>query len=175
MGRSQWAEDVAVMAILAMMYEENALACEVSMRYGMRIGDVLRLTREQVERGVVSYTEQKTGKRRRVTIDKELCGLMLDTSNRYICRCRGTPLYVFPHRIECETKSRTRQAVYKDVKRVAAMIHKRGISPHSFRKVYAVKAYHRYRDIKRVQKLLNHSDEAVTMIYALADELTSKD
>ena len=30
-------------------------------------------------------------------------------------------------------------------------------------------------NIKRVQRLLNHSSEAVTMIYALADELTEEE
>jgi hypothetical protein len=39
------------------------------------------------------------------------------------------------------------------------------------RKVFAVDAYKRYGSIARVQRLLQHSDEAVTMIYAMADKM----
>jgi hypothetical protein len=43
------------------------------------------------------------------------------------------------------------------------------------RKVYAVEQYRQAgggkRGLDRVQSLLNHSSEAITMIYALADEL----
>lgn len=48
------------------------------------------------------------------------------------------------------------------------------IAPHSARKIYAVQDYHAHHDIKRVQRLLNHSDEAVAMLYALADQLAKK-
>ena len=50
----------------------------------------------------------------------------------------------------------------------------RHVSPHSCRKVWAVEQYHRTGDLKKVQKLLNHSSEAVTQLYALADVLTER-
>lgn len=49
-----------------------------------------------------------------------------------------------------------------------------GLSPHSARKIYAVTEYRRTGSLQRVKELLNHSDEAVTMLYAMADELTER-
>lgn len=74
-------------------------------------------------------------------------------------------------------KHRTRQAVYKDIKRAARLFRlpaQLQVSPHTARKVYAVAAYQTSGSLKRVQALLQHSDEAVTMLYAMADELTAR-
>ena len=48
------------------------------------------------------------------------------------------------------------------------------LTVHSARKIYAVQEYRKDMDIERVKKLLNHSNEAVTMIYALADKVEKK-
>ena len=42
---------------------------------------------------------------------------------------------------------------------------------HSLRKVYAVDLMRRYGDIRRVQRALNHDNETVTLLYAMADQL----
>ena len=49
------------------------------------------------------------------------------------------------------------------------------LGPHPARKVFAVDLYRRTGDLEAVRKALNHSDQAVTMMYAFADELTSRD
>lgn len=158
--RSRWVSDEYVKAILLALTPQNRLACLVSYRYGMRIGDVLGLTRKQVKQGRFTYKEEKTGKSRRVSITGGLRQDLLANSGR---------VYVFEHRQDWK-KHRTRQAVYKDIKRAAAAFRLKGVSPHSFRKCYAVHEYEKFGDLKRVQRLLNHSSEAVTMIYALADQ-----
>lgn len=48
------------------------------------------------------------------------------------------------------------------------------VGPHSARKIFAVNLYHRTGDLEAVRKALNHSDQAVTMLYAMADELTTR-
>ena len=48
---------------------------------------------------------------------------------------------------------------------------RQNIAPHSFRKVYAVELLRRCGDVKRVQRALNHSDCATTMVYVMAAEL----
>ena len=45
---------------------------------------------------------------------------------------------------------------------------RQNVAPHSFRKVYAVELLRRCGDVKRVQRALNHSDCATTMIYVMA-------
>lgn len=49
------------------------------------------------------------------------------------------------------------------------------LGPHSARKIFAVDLYHRTGDLEAVRKALNHTDQAVTLVYALADQLTSRD
>lgn len=139
----------------------NALAVEVSLRYGMRIGDVLAMKAADVSKGRFTYKEEKTGKSRRVSLCKDLQDRLLSQSGR---------IYVFEHRTDYK-RHRTRQAVYKDMCRVATLLRLKHATPHSARKAYAVRAYHSCRDIGKVQRLLNHSTEAVTMLYALADQL----
>jgi site-specific recombinase XerC len=46
---------------------------------------------------------------------------------------------------------------------------KKNVTPHTARKVYAVDEFQKTGNLKKVQKLLNHSDEAVTILYAMAN------
>ena len=76
--------------------------------------------------------------------------------------------WVFPGRDP--RNHRTRQAVWKDMKRAAKAFRlPANIGPHSARKVYAVELRNKYGDIDRVRRALNHDSEVVTLIYAMAD------
>lgn len=163
--RSEWVPHETINHVLMALMPPNRLAIEVSMRYGMRIGDVLSMRREDVVKGSWTYKEEKTGKSRRIRLPELLQQRLLAQSGR---------VYIFEHRTDWK-RHRTRQAVYKDI-RIASKAFRleEHVSPHTARKIYAVDAYRRYGDIKRVQKLLNHSSEAVTMIYALADAIEKK-
>lgn len=163
MSRSKWVETDKMRLILALLTWENQLAIEVSLRYGLRIGDILNFKTEDVRKGTFSIREEKTGKRRRVKLAPSLQADLLSIAGK---------VFVFEHRLDWK-KHRTRQAVYKDIKRASKALRLAGcISCHSARKVYAVDKYERTgHNLKKVQELLNHSDEAVTMIYALADKL----
>ncbi|MBE6904712.1 MAG: hypothetical protein E7476_00320 [Ruminococcaceae bacterium] len=163
--RSDWLFEPELQHILGALTTENRLACEISRATGLRIWDVLALTREQAIQGRFTVQEQKTGKNRRVSLPKEL--------QRRALLLAGD-VYVFPHRYTGK-RHRTRQAVYKDLKRAARLFRCReNITPHSLRKGFAVAQFHNTGDMKRVQHLLNHSDEAVTMLYAMADEITQR-
>ena len=79
------------------------------------------------------------------------------------------PVWAFPGSKPGQHK--TRQAVWKDVKRAAKAFRlEQNVGPHSARKVYAVDLLHKYGDIDRVRRALNHSSESVTLIYAMADQ-----
>lgn len=106
--------------------------------------------------------EQKTGKRRRVNLTKELAAEMVRNAGE---------IWIFEGKNDL-AKHRTRQAVWADVKRAAKAFRlPQNVAPHSVRKVYAVDLMHKYHDLKRVQRALNHSNPAVTMVYAMADKL----
>lgn len=159
--RSEWVCTDKLKIVMALLTDENRLACEVSLRYGLRIGDVLALKTSDVKRGNFTIKEEKTGKSRRIKLSPELQTELLAQSGR---------IWVFEGR--CDYKEhRTRQAVWKDLKRAAEALRlSERVTPHSMRKIYAVNAYARYGGIAAVRRLLNHSNEAVTMIYALADQ-----
>lgn len=146
--------------VLAALTPGNALAMRVALHTGLRIGDVLAMTPDRLAPRFW-ITESKTGKRKQVGLPEPLLSDLKNYAGTY---------WVFPGRDP--TKHRTRQAVWKDVKRAAkAMRLPQNVGTHSARKVYAVELMEKYGDIERVRRALNHNSEAVTMIYALADQL----
>jgi len=151
--------------ILAALMPQNRLVMRLAMETGLRISDCLSIKTAAL-RYRMTVREQKTGKSRRIIIPRQLLEELQASAGR---------IWVFEHRTD-PLRHRTRQAVYKDVKRVARMFQRAGsvrkgqISPHSARKLRAVEAY-QDGGIAAAQRLLNHSDPAVTMLYALADQL----
>ena len=153
--------------VLALLTPENRAIIDLSIRYGLRVGDVLNLTREQIKKRTFTLTEEKTGKKRRMKIPEKLANSLM----AYSCE---RDIYIFPHRLS-HFSHRTRQAVYKDIRRAAVALRlKEHVSPHSARKLYAVSLYKRTGDLTAVQRKLNHTSTAVTMIYALADLLGNR-
>ena len=152
--------------LLAALMPANRLAIETSLATGLRIGDVLAMRTDQVRRGRWTLKEEKTGKRRQVRLPLGLQRDLLAQAGR---------VYVFEHRLDWK-RHRTREAVYKDLRRAVDLFRLRRlvIAPHTARKIYAVSQYQNSGSLKKVAELLNHSDEAVTMVYAMADELTAR-
>lgn len=169
--RTGYVEPDVFELLLTALMPANRLALQVSMVTGLRIADVLHLkTYDLLRTSRPTITERKTGKHRRVYFPRALRDEMLRQAGRY---------YIFEGRFE-ETRPRTRQAVFKDLKRVARLYRIDGekirvnIAPHTARKIFAVQDYRAHGSLERVQRLLNHGDEAVTMLYALADRLERK-
>ena len=158
--RTEYLLDREVNLILAALTPENRLVMRTALTTGLRIGDVLELKPHQLKPHFW-VTEQKTGKRRQVGLPEPLLSDLKKNAGKY---------WVFPGRDP--KKHRTRQAVWKDVKRAARAFRlKQNVAPHSARKVYAVDLLKKYGDIDRVRRALNHGSETVTMIYAMADLL----
>lgn len=153
--------------ILAALTLENRLALIVSLTTGLRIDDVLHLKTSDILKDRFSIREMKTGKVRRIRLGKKLRDELIKISGRY---------FVFEHRLD-PRRCRTRQAVNKDLKRAAALFRVKGVNvtPHTARKIFAVGEFERTCDFRHVQKLLNHSSEAVTVLYAIADAQTAKE
>ena len=163
--RTDWISDDVMSHILAVLMPANRLAIIVSLVSGMRISDVLSLRPLDLRKERILYTEKKTLKRRRVRLPIKLREELLAQSGK---------IYVFEHRLD-PLRPRTRQAVFKDIKRAAKLFRvPLNVAPHSARKIYAVEEYKKDMNIKRVKELLNHSSEAVTMIYVMADAITEK-
>ena len=146
--------------VLAALTLQNRLICEVELHTGLRIGDVLALKTDQIARKFW-VTEKKTGKRRQVGLTDNLI---------YRIRAQSGPVWAFPG--TREGKPKTRQAVWRDIKRASEAFRLPQIAgTHSMRKIYAVDLMKRYGDIGRVQRALNHSSPSVTLLCAMADKL----
>lgn len=147
--------------ILYALTPSNRLVCRVCLQTGLRVGDVLQLRSDALKKQF-TITEQKTGKRRRVSLPAALLREMQQQAGA---------VYVFEGRKD-PNKPRTRQAVYADLKRAAKAFRlKENLTPHSLRKIYAVKLFNRSSDLEKVQHALNHEYESTTMLYAFSDKL----
>lgn len=167
--------------VLGLLMPGNSLVVRVQLHTGLRVGDVLRLTfplRKQMW-----LTEGKTGKRRHIGLPQQLIDAIATDAAQYIPQHmrryiwemppRGaTPLWAFPSPRGWRAH-RTRQAVWKDIKRAARACRLgQNVGTHSARKVFAVgELQRRHGDIEAVQRALNHSDAGITMIYAMADKM----
>lgn len=148
--------------MLGLLTDENRLVMRLLLHTGIRIGDALALKPEQLKPNFW-ITEQKTGKRRQIGLPEPLLADLRGNSGKY---------WVFPG--VDPRKHRSRQAVWKDVKRAASAARlTANAAPHSARKVYAVELLEKYGDIERVRRALNHSGLEVTLIYAMADKRLS--
>ena len=157
--RTEYLLQREVEQVLDLLTVENRLLARLLLHTGLRVGDALELRPEQL-RPNFWITEQKTGKRRQVGLPEPLLSDLREAAGKW---------WVFPG--SDPRKHRTRQALWKDVKRAARACRlTANAAPHSLRKVYAVELLERYGDIDRVRRALNHGGIEVTMIYAMADK-----
>ena len=158
--KSEYVFEKQVELVLAALTRPNATVIRTALHTGLRVGDVLALRTDQLATRFW-ITEAKTGKRRQVGLTADLLAEI---------KAGAGEVWAFPGRDP--GKHRTRQAVWYDVKRAAHLFRMRqNVTPHSFRKLYAVRLRKKHGDLKRVQRALNHNDVMTTMIYALADKL----
>jgi integrase len=139
---------------------------EIALHTGLRISDVLGIKKEQIQGkdGRLTVRQSKTGKNRRVRLTKDL-------TRR--CLAMAGKVYIFEHRLDWK-RHRTRQAVWTDLKRIARMWRiKANVAPHSARKVYAVDLYAK-KGLEVVRADMGHDSATVTMLYAMADVMTSR-
>lgn len=157
--RTEYLLEKEVERVLDLLTFENRLVLRLLLHTGLRIGDALQLRPDQL-RPNFWITEEKTGKRRQIGIPEPLLSDLREAAGEY---------WVFPG--QDPRKHRTRQAVWKDVKRAAAALRlTANAAPHSARKVYAVELLRKYGDMERVRRALNHSGIEVTLVYAMADK-----
>lgn len=150
--------------VLDLLTSGNRIVMKTAIQTGLRISDVLSLRREKLGRQFW-IVEQKTGKKRRVNLPEALL-------EEILLQSEGSE-WAFPGRDP--GKHRSRQAVWKDVKRAQRAFRlPQNLGTHTARKVYAVELFDRYGDLQRVRRALNHQSLEVTVLYAMADELTRR-
>lgn len=149
--------------LYTVMTYENVLALRVSLETGLRIGDVLSLTADQITGRTLRGCAEKTGKKYRKVVSNDLAkrlkGLKPNRAG-----------YIFPHRTKPD-EHRTRQAVWQNMKKAAALMGLHlNAAPHSARKTYAVQTFHD-SGLENAMKELQHDRLSTTMLYAFSDML----
>lgn len=152
--------------ILAGLMPDNRRVVQVILHTGLRVGDVLALRLDQIGRQF-TVRQQKTGKPIRTGLPDWLVREIMAAA------LEGGPTpWAFPSPKDRQ-QHRTRQAVWKDIKRLQRSLHLPvNLGTHSMRKEYAVDLLTRYGDIEAVRRALGHDRSTTTMIYAMADQLT---
>lgn len=145
--------------VLMLLTPSNRLVMRVCLHTGLRVSDVLAFKTSQLS-SRFWVTESKTGKKKLVGLPRDL----LEDLRKYAGK-----IFVFESRCN-QNRHRTRQAVWRDVKRAAKAFRlPQNVGVHSARKVYAVDLLERYGDLEKVRRALNHRYDSTTMIYAMAD------
>jgi integrase len=161
--RSKWIQQTEMDVLLRLLTPANRLVIRVSILTGLRVGDVVALRTAQLDKERFTVTEQKTGRRRMIRLPVRL---------RRELAAQAGPYWVFQGRLDT-AKHRTRQAVWKDVKRASRALRMgKGVSPHTARKCYAVSLLEASGgDMDKVRAALGHEGVTTTMLYALANKL----
>ena len=157
--KSKYIETTELDKLRSMLAEEAWLPFWVSLETGLRIGDVVKLRRQNLQTDGLHYKAQKTGKNGVAKVSAEL--------RKELSRRRGKWLFPSPYKAG---KHITRQCAWARIKTACrkAGLEPDGVSPHSLRKVFAVELY-REKGFRAVQEALQHRNAATTEIYSFAD------
>ena len=163
--RTTYADRVQMSHVLAALMPENRVVVRVCMATGLSVSDVLQLRTADLKRRQ-TVRESKTGKTRRIQWPADLYEEMQRGAGKY---------WVFEGRTDPK-KHRQRQTVWRDIKRAESVFKRSGtltrkqnLGTHTARKIAAVNAYRR-GGMDAAQRMLNHSDQLISRLYALADK-----
>lgn len=157
--KSKYIETTELEKLRGMLTEEAWLPLWVSLETGLRIGDVVKLRKANLQADGLHYKAQKTGKNGVAKVSAEL--------RKELAKKRGKWLFPSPYKAG---KHITRQCAWARIKAACKRtgVEPDGVSPHSLRKVFAVELY-REKGFRAVQEALQHNSAATTEIYSFAD------
>lgn len=162
--RSKYIESAEVSTIQAELTAERWLPLWVAVETGLRVGDVVKLRRENLKADGLHYRAQKTRKNGVARISDKL--------RKVLSQRKGKWLFPSPYK---PGEHITRQCCWARIKAACKRgeVPPEGISPHSLRKVFAVELY-REKGFRAVQEALQHANCATTEIYSFADWSTGE-
>ncbi len=161
--RTKYIEPEEVSRLLEAMDGDIKLIILIAVDTGMRIGDILQLKGENFKKNKITYTAQKTKKKAVLYLNnqiyKEISPKIKENPKKWI----------FPSSRD-KRKHMTRQWVWKSVKKacIDSGVSPDGVSPHSFRKVFAVNLF-KAHGLEATREALQHESASTTQIYALSD------
>lgn len=142
--------------------ERNYIMYLLGIYSGLRISDILKLKVKDVKsKSSISIREMKTGKQKMFSINpflkKELENYIEDNvleMDEYLIKCQGK-----------RNKPISRDRAYKIMRQAAEYFGLYNIGTHTLRKTFGYHFYLQTKDIVTLQKIFNHSDPSITLIY----------
>ena len=155
----------AVERYLAEHSKRNQLIWAFGINTGLRVSDILGLNVSDVEgKSYVEIREKKTGKYKRFPLNNKLQKLIkeyLPERQKQYTLEDEEPLFIGKLH-----KRLDRSQVYRFLdtacKRLGILVN---VGTHTMRKSFGFHFYKQYNDIALLQKILNHSNPAITLKY----------
>lgn len=141
----------------------NYFLIYLGVNVGLRIQDLLTLNVAMIKKGFIQLREKKTGKIQQIPIHLEVQRTIL---TGYINKLNlDDSSYLFTSR-KGYNEPITRQAAYDVVKTVGKELGwKFPIGTHTLRKTFGYQYYKQTNNIVGLQRMFNHRDPQVTLIY----------
>ncbi|UUV23431.1 MULTISPECIES: tyrosine-type recombinase/integrase [Lysinibacillus] len=137
----------------------NQLLFKLGISTGLRCGDLVALTVEQVKgKSNFKIREGKTKKERTVYLNN----LMADIAEYIETLPQGT-VYLFPSR-KGDGHISTTQA-YRIITKAGEMISRNDIGTHTMRKTFGYTYYQATKDVATLMEIFNHSSQKTTLRY----------
>lgn len=152
--------------------ERDYLMFVLGINSGLRISDLLKLTVEDVQTGIVTIREQKTGKAKQFALS-ETC---IKAIKHYLKTSGLTSGPLFPSEKD-RSKPITKQHAWYILNKAAEWCGiDENIGTHTMRKTFGYWALRNGVDIAYIMQCLNHSSPAITKRYIgiSQDELNDK-
>ncbi|NOL37413.1 site-specific integrase [Bacillus safensis] len=139
--------------------KRNLLLFVDGINLALRISDLLQFRVKDVKKQYVSLREKKTGKEKRIKINKTLRKAL----DQYI-KDRDDQEYVFRSR-EGLNKPINRSSAYNILREAAEYVGLDSIGTHTLRKTLGYWHYKKFKDVALLQEIFNHSSPNITLRY----------
>lgn len=146
----------------AKLYDRNYMMILLGVNAALRFSDLRRLTVDKVKFNYIVQRDKKTRKENKFSLNKEIYNELQD----YIKRQElGDEDYLFYSR-KGVNKSLSRVQGYNIIQNIkeGIRIHY-PVGTHTLRKTFGYWFYKQYNDVVTLQRILNHSNPSVTLIY----------
>ena len=163
-----WIPPERLQAIRSHMHGRDAIITDILLETGFRIDDIMHMRKCNLSGRSVRLREKKTGHDRSAILSPETAARIAEYAAK-----RHTLAYLFPALRRAKRKKQHRTTYWRHFEEAC----KRsgygdcGYTPHSLRKVYAVRMFRETGSLTAVQKDLGHTNISTTAIYALSDRL----
>ncbi|WP_106494905.1 tyrosine-type recombinase/integrase [Lentibacillus sp. Marseille-P4043] len=139
--------------------KRNYIMFLLGITTGLRISDILKLTKEDILKSHIDIKETKTTKRKRVKIP----GYIKRELTSY-AKTLDEGDYVIQSRQGCN-KAIDRSTAYRILREAAEYVNLTEIGTHTLRKTFGYHFYKQTNNIGMLQELFNHSDQQTTKRY----------